>query len=131
MPCRSSRRRALCEQRAEEFKPKIDLSHISKPGDVLKAITQRAAQTGSASAFRYALAFTLPHPVRRLPLRPSAVPPKAVPPAPPSAAASTPGDCRSRPSLQPRFITPQSVPRPPAPVITRPKPPAPPERGAG
>src|ERR1700746_1996088 len=28
----------------DEFKPKIDLSHISKPGDVLKAITQRAAQ---------------------------------------------------------------------------------------
>src|SRR5271165_6505211 len=27
---------------AEEFKPKIDLSHISKPGDVLKAITQKA-----------------------------------------------------------------------------------------
>ncbi len=29
---------------ADEFKPKIDLSHISKPGDVLKAITQKAAQ---------------------------------------------------------------------------------------
>src|SRR5271166_1814515 len=28
----------------DEFKPKIDLSHISKPGDVLKAITQKAAQ---------------------------------------------------------------------------------------
>src|SRR5271169_5362763 len=27
----------------DEFKPKIDLSHISKPGDVLKAITQKAA----------------------------------------------------------------------------------------
>ena len=26
----------------DEFKPKIDLSHISKPGDVLKAITQKA-----------------------------------------------------------------------------------------
>src|SRR5271157_2700403 len=42
---------------AEEFKPKIDLSHISKPGDVLKAITQKGAQppsspraTASASA---------------------------------------------------------------------------------
>src|ERR1044072_7609498 len=29
---------------ADEFKPKIDLSHISKPGDVLKAITQKAQQ---------------------------------------------------------------------------------------
>src|SRR5215469_7845248 len=27
----------------DEFKPKIDLSHISKPGDVLKAITQKTA----------------------------------------------------------------------------------------
>src|SRR3954468_3521401 len=27
----------------DEFKPKIDLSKISKPGDVLKAITQQAA----------------------------------------------------------------------------------------
>ena len=37
---------------AEEFKPKIDLSHISKPGDVLKAITQKAAQPVAASASR-------------------------------------------------------------------------------
>src|SRR5215831_1814542 len=33
----------------EEFKPKIDLSHISKPGDVLKAITQKAAQPATPS----------------------------------------------------------------------------------
>src|ERR1043165_131923 len=27
--------------KADEFKPKIDLSHISRPGDVLKAIQQK------------------------------------------------------------------------------------------
>ena len=42
-PGSSSTSRASRAQ-AEEFKPKIDLSHISKPGDVLRAITQKAAQ---------------------------------------------------------------------------------------
>src|SRR5271165_1370061 len=30
---------------ADEFKPKIDLSHISRPGDVRKAVEQRAVQS--------------------------------------------------------------------------------------
>ncbi len=52
--------RASSRASAEEFKPKLDLSHISKPGDVLKAITQRAAQPSAvarpatASAARWA-----------------------------------------------------------------------------
>src|SRR6516165_4960345 len=33
----------------EEFKQKIDLSHISKPGDVLKAVTQKVAQPATPS----------------------------------------------------------------------------------
>src|SRR5271169_1848689 len=33
---------------AEEFKPKIDLSHISKPGDVRKLVEQRAVQSSAA-----------------------------------------------------------------------------------
>ena len=40
----SSRASRASASTSDEFKPKIDLSHISKPGDVLKAITQRAAQ---------------------------------------------------------------------------------------
>src|SRR5450631_1543338 len=40
----SSSRGSRAPAATDEFKPKIDLSHISKPGDVLKAITQRAAQ---------------------------------------------------------------------------------------
>src|ERR1039458_6888579 len=38
---------------ADEFKPKLDLSHISKPGDVLKAVTQRAAQPSAVARRRY------------------------------------------------------------------------------
>src|SRR5580700_4061331 len=59
----------------DEFKPKIDLSHISKPGDVLKAITQKAAQPAA--------------PARR-PATPPAPPSTVVAPkAAPSATAST------------------------------------------
>src|SRR5271169_2365517 len=109
---------------AEEFKPKIDLSHISKPGDVLKAITQKTAQpqTPPRSA-----AVTPAAPPRQTVAPPSAVP--ARPPSsvakPPAAAASTaPVLPVETPKPAPRFITPQSVARPQAVVITPPKPPA-------
>jgi translation initiation factor IF-2 len=99
----------------DEFKPKIDLSHISKPGDVLKAITQRAAQPVAPS-----------RPVAPPPPRPTVAPPSAVPPKPaaPAASAQPAAPVETKPA--PRFITPQSVPRPPAPIITPPRPPAPP-----
>jgi translation initiation factor IF-2 len=103
---------------ADEFKPKIDLSHISKPGDVLKAITQRAAQP--AAPVR-----TTTPPNHAAP--PAARPPVAPPsPAPPSPVASTHPVAPAEPKPAPRFITPQSVARPPAVVIMPPKPPAPP-----
>src|SRR5215469_3181744 len=35
---------------ADEIKTKIDLSHISKPGDVLKLITQKQQATAPAAA---------------------------------------------------------------------------------
>jgi len=100
---------------ADEFKPKIDLSHISKPGDVLKAITQRAAQPAAPV-----------RPTPPPPPRPVVAPPSAVPPKPAAPAASTPvPPAEAKPA--PRFITPQSIPRPPAPIITPPRPPAPPQ----
>jgi len=99
----------------DEFKPKIDLSHISKPGDVLKAITQRAAQPSAP-----------PRPTAPPVPRPVVAPPSAVPakPAAPAASAQPAAPAEAKPA--PRFITPQSVPRPPAPIITPPRPPAPP-----
>ena len=114
----------------EEFKPKIDLSHISKPGDVLKAITQKAAQPQVA-----------PRPAAATPaapLRQTVAPPSAVPARPPSsvskptvvAASAAPVAPVETPKPAPRFITPQSVARPPAAVIIPPKPPVAPPRTA-
>ncbi|MDR3748212.1 MAG: translation initiation factor IF-2 [Acidobacteriota bacterium] len=107
---------------ADEFKPKIDLSHISKPGDVLRAVTQKAAQP--AVTARSAVPVT-PH---QTVAPPSAVPPKPAPPVSKSvsaAASGAPGAPLEPPRPAPRFITPQSVPRPPAAVVIPPKPPAP------
>src|SRR5579863_9474255 len=59
----SSRASRASSASADEFKPKIDLSHISKPGDVLKAITQKAAQPAA-------------------PARPATPPPAAAPARP-------------------------------------------------
>ena len=106
----------------EEFKPKIDLSHISKPGDVLKAITQKAAQPATAA-----------RPVApAAPPRQSVTPASAVPSRPPStvakppvlAASATPAAPVEPPKPAPRLITPQTVVRPPAAVVVPAKPPA-------
>ncbi len=109
---------------AEEFKPKIDLSHISKPGDVLKAITQKAAQP---------MVSPRPSTAPVAPPRQTVAPPSAVPPRPPSSVAKPPAVAASAspvapvetPKPAPRFITPQSVARPPA-TITIPAKPVPP-----
>ena len=105
---------------AEEFKPKIDLSHISKPGDVLKAITQKAAQPQVS-----------PRAAAAAPPLQTVAPPSAVPPRPPSSVAKPPAATASTapaapvetPKPAPRLITPQSVARPSAAVIIPPKPP--------
>jgi translation initiation factor IF-2 len=105
---------------AEEFKPKIDLSHISKPGDVLKAITQKAAQPQVPS--RPAVAATPAAPPRQ-----TVAPPSAVPARPPSSVAKPAAVAASAapvetPKPAPRFITPQSVARPPATITIPAKP---------
>ena len=70
---------------ADEFKPKIDLSHISKPGDVLKAITQKAAQPQVAPRSAVSAAATAAAPPRQ-----TVAPPSAVPARPPSTSPSRP-----------------------------------------
>src|SRR5690242_17083659 len=67
----SPRRRSAASE--DEFKPKIDLSKISKPGDVLKAITQKAAPPPPP-----------PPPPRPAVKPPSPVPQEARPPQPPA-----------------------------------------------
>ena len=84
---------------ADAVKPKIDLSHISKPGDVLKAIL--AKQKGTAPA-------------------PSAQPPRPVPPPAQEAKPAAPAVKPAAPSAPaaaapPRAATPITPPRPAAP----------------
>src|SRR5215468_5797652 len=66
--------KSRASREADEIKTKIDLSHISKPGDVLKLITkQQAAATPPA-----------------LPARPAAPPPVETKAATPPAPATPP-----------------------------------------
>src|SRR5579864_741061 len=99
-PARSSR------PEPDGIKTKIDLSHISKPGDVLKAIIGKQ-QTAASSPPAPPAARTVP-PTSK-PVAPVAVPkPPAAAPAPP--ASVTP----------PRVITPPTAPRPVAPAASAP-----------
>ncbi|PYX24207.1 MAG: translation initiation factor IF-2, partial [Acidobacteria bacterium] len=103
---------------ADEIKTKIDLSHISKPGDVLKQIA-RQQQTAAAPAAPPA------RPAPPVETKPAAAAPPAATPAPPAPKPAAPP---APPTPAPRFITPQSVARPvvrpPAPPVTPPAPPA-------
>jgi len=78
----------------EEFRPKIDLSKISKPGDALKAIMARSAQPVEAAT-----------PAR--PVAPPPAPPRAIvnKPIAPKPAPPTP----VVPERMPRMVTPESV----------------------
>ncbi|HEX3740936.1 MAG TPA: translation initiation factor IF-2 [Terriglobales bacterium] len=85
---------------ADSVKPKIDLSHISKPGDVLKAIL--AKQQGTAPAPSAPPSRPVPPAVQETkPVAP------AIKPAAPSASAATP---------PPRIVTPATPARPAAPA---------------
>jgi translation initiation factor IF-2 len=118
-----SGRSARAAAPAEEFKPKIDLSHISKPGDVRKLVEQRAVQSSAAPRPSTLPAQAVP---RQTVAPPSAVPAKPAPPIakPVAPAASIAAVTPEAPKPAPRFITPQTVVRPPATVIAPPKPPA-------
>jgi translation initiation factor IF-2 len=99
----------------EEIKTKIDLSRISRPGDVLRAITQQKGAEQPAA-------------------RPAAKPPLATPAAEANAEASAaPATTKAKPPKSateapappaPRIVTPASVAatyRPPSVVVTPPK----------
>ena len=111
---------------AEEFKPKIDLSHISKPGDVRKAVEQRAVQSSPSTRPSTLPTQSMPGAPRQTVAPPSAVAARPVPPiAKPAASAGSTATATPEASKPaPRFITPQTVARPPAAVILPSKPPA-------
>ncbi len=76
----------------QEIKTKIDLSHISRPGDVLKAITQQKEAVAHP-----------PQPARPAapPPRPAAAPPIAAKPAAPAPAAKPPAPQTPPPAAAP------------------------------
>jgi len=115
----SSARTSRAAHGEEEIKTKIDLSHISRPGDVLRAITQLKETTEHPAVRRVIKPPVAPLASEAKVEAPSApvAPPKAAPPKPaievPAPAPSTP-----------RLVTPASVAatyRPPAVVVIPPK----------
>ena len=104
----------------EEIKTKIDLSHISRPGDVLKAITQRKEAVAAPVAPRVVSAPVTHAPVPQAPAeKPAAAPPAAVShpttvappvvkapmgvPPPPSSSAAPP--VTARPVVTPPVVS--------------------------
>src|SRR5256885_7023103 len=88
----------------EEIKTKIDLSNISRPGDVLRAITQQKEAVA-------------PPPRPATPpviARPVAVPPVARPTPPPAAPFTPPA---APPAAPPHVVAPPAAERPAAPPI--------------
>src|SRR6516162_9910694 len=99
---------------ADEIKTKIDLSHISKPGDVLNAI--RAKQQAPVTTTP-----PPPHP----PVRPAPVaPPAETKPAASAAAAPLATAPQAPAPPAPRLIVPTATPRPTF-TVTPPPPPRP------
>ncbi len=121
----------------EEIKTKIDLSHISRPGDVLRAITQQkgaAEQPAPRPVAKPPVATPSVEAKAEAPAATSPAAPKAMPPRPaveaPAATATS-----SPPSAPPapRLVTPASVAatyRPPSVVVIPPKAPVPPPAAA-
>ncbi|HSY37437.1 MAG TPA: translation initiation factor IF-2 [Acidobacteriaceae bacterium] len=106
-----------------DTKPKFDLSHVSKPGDALKAILERKqAETAARNAPPPRPAVTVAPPANRPPVvtRPASAAPAAPPvahvaaPAPAAVAAAPPA------APAPRRIVP--IPRPAAPNYVVPPP---------
>ncbi len=123
----------------DELKPKFDLSHISRPGDVLKAILQKQQAAAPGAPMR---PVATPPSARSVVAPPVAKPAASAAPSAPVApvapvtkptvaAAPAPGprtilpQTGPRPVFQPRAIPPSAVVRPPAPVVVPPVAPAP------
>jgi translation initiation factor IF-2 len=115
----------------EEIRTKIDLSHISRPGDVLKAITQK--KEAVAPAAHAPVAAPPAEKPAIMPPRPVVPAPLAKPPAPatPASAAAPPVAVPPRPAVAPPIERPVAAPiaappaRPPAPLPAVVAPPAP------
>ncbi|HUC31016.1 MAG TPA: translation initiation factor IF-2 [Candidatus Acidoferrum sp.] len=115
----------------EEIKTKIDLSHISRPGDVLKAITQQKEAVApparpAAHAPVVARPAVAPPPAAK-PVPPPVAPPPApvVPPVRPAVVAPAEKPASPVSPAPPVSAPPRPAPPPSAPVAAPPAPPAP------
>src|SRR5208283_1802618 len=110
--------------REEEIRTKVDLSHISKPGDVLKAITQRAQQPAVPARPAASPAVEPPKPVAA---PPAVVPPRPLVPAKPEVVPEAEAP-KPRRLIMPQPRQPSAVvaPPPPPPVVEKEPVPAPP-----
>ncbi|HKT88085.1 MAG TPA: translation initiation factor IF-2 [Candidatus Sulfotelmatobacter sp.] len=111
----------------EEIKTKIDLSHISRPGDVLRAITQKK-EAAAAPPPKPAAPPVVAKPVVAPPAPPKPVAPPVAPPTPAAAPVAPAAPVRTvaappaaeKPAVPPTPVAPP-VAAPPRPVV----PPAP------
>ena len=133
----SSARTARPLRGEEEIKTKIDLSHISRPGDVLRAITQKKEAAAAPPPRPAAPAVAKPVVAPPKPAAPPVAPPTPVAapvPAVPQVRTVVPPPAAEKPAASPAPVTPAiaAPPRPAAPppqaVVTPPAPatPAPP-----
>jgi translation initiation factor IF-2 len=100
----------------EEIKTKIDLSHISRPGDVLKAITQRKEAVAPPVAPR-----PLPPPVTHAPApQAPAEKPAAAPPAAVSHPTTVAPPVVKAPTVTPPPASPAAPPLTARPIVTPP-----------
>jgi translation initiation factor IF-2 len=110
----------------QSIAPKIDLSHISKPGDVLKAILAKKQEQEEEARYGHALPKrpAAPAPTPAAPVRPA---PPAVVAAPPPPARPEPRRIVPQPRSAPQIVRPPVTPaiasRPPAVTVVA-KPPA-------
>src|SRR6266496_3226974 len=115
----ASRSTRSARPRPDEIKTKIDLSHISKPGDVLKALQQKQ-QEPTAPPRPVAVPRTrAPEPPKPAIQTPAAKAPVAVPPPPKPAAPPEPV------APPPRLVKPVEAPARPVYKVPEPPPPEP------
>jgi translation initiation factor IF-2 len=104
----------------EEIKTKIDLSHISRPGDVLKAITQQKEAVAPAPARPAAPPILKPvvGPPAAKPVAPAAAPTIPAAPAPPAKpVVAPPAEKPAAPAIAPQVSAPVARPVAPPPSV--------------
>lgn len=110
----------------EEIKTKIDLSHISRPGDVLRAITQKKEAAAAPPPPRPATPPVVAKPAAAPPAPPKPAVPAPVPPTAVAATPNAPAPAARTTVAPPPIEKPAPTPAPPAQSAAAPPRPTPP-----